>query len=96
MSATEKALQAKLKLAETKQKNNVVLDLLFDKLNVKNDAALAKAMKVMPPVVSKLRHGHLPFGDTYIIMAHELTGWSIREIKDWLGKPSLASLKSAL
>ena len=81
------------KIAIRKALNNDVLDRLIDKLELKNDAALSKAMKISPPVVSKFRHGHLPFGAVYIIMAHELTGWSIREIKDWLGLKSLNSLK---
>lgn len=73
--------------------NVALLDKLTDKLKLKNDAALARVMKVSPPVISKLRNGFLPFGPTYIIMAHELTGWTIREIKEWLGLSSLASLR---
>jgi len=75
--------------------NGNFLDLLIEWLKLKNDAALAKIMEVSPPVISKLRHGSLPFGDTYVIKAHELTGKSIREIKLLLGKKSLKSLVSA-
>ena len=73
--------------------NGVVLDKIIETLHLKNDAALSRAMRVSPPVISKLRSGSLKFGDTYIVMAHELTGWTIREIKGWLGKTSLPSYR---
>lgn len=71
--------------------NNVVLDKLIEKLRLKNDAALARALEVAPPVISKLRHGRFPFGAGYIIRAHELTNeeWSIAQIKEWLGMKAL-------
>lgn len=69
--------------------NNVVLDRMKEKLGLKNDAALSRAMEVAPPVISKMRYGHLPFGSNYIIRAHELTDWPIREIKEMLGQKSL-------
>ena len=69
--------------------NNVFLDKLVEKLGLKNDAAAARALEVAPPVISKMRYGHLPFGPGYVIRAHELTGWTIREIKAMLGQASL-------
>lgn len=70
---------------ETNQEKVVkFLDLMIQCLNLKNDAALCRAMECAAPVVSKLRHGILPFGATYIIRAHELTGWSIADIKAML------------
>lgn len=58
-----------------------MLDSMIVALELKNDAALARTMDVAPPIVSKLRAGVLPFGPVYIIRCHELTGWSIAEIK---------------
>lgn len=69
--------------------NNVILDKMLGELKLKNDAALARAMEVAPPVISKMRYGRLPFGPQYIIRAHELTGWTIREIKELLGQKSM-------
>lgn len=69
--------------------NNVILDKLIYKLQLKNDAALARTMEVAPPVISKLRHARLPFGASYIIRAHELTDWPIAQIKEWLGHKSV-------
>ena len=71
--------------------NNDVLDRLVEKLDLKNDAALARAMEVAPPVISKMRHARLAFGDVCIIKAHELTDWPVREIKHWLGQKCLKS-----
>jgi hypothetical protein len=70
---------------------NDFLDKLMDRLGAKNDAALCRAMNVAPPVISKLRYGRVPFGPSYIIVAHELTGWSIAEIKKALGLKKVAA-----
>lgn len=72
------------------QRNNALLNRLSQQLQVKNDAALSRALDVAPPVVSKVRHGRLDIGDTLLIRIHELTGWTVREIKTALGKDSLA------
>lgn len=64
---------------------NALLDKLTAKLNLKNDAALSRAMRVAPPVISKLRHARIAFGPVYIITAHKLTGWTILEIEAHLG-----------
>jgi hypothetical protein len=37
-----------------------MLDQVLDRLNLKNDAALAQALDVAPPTVSKLRNKALP------------------------------------
>ena len=34
---------------------------------LKNDAALAHKLEVAPPVISKVRNGHLPIGDSLLI-----------------------------
>lgn len=64
---------------------NKFLDKMIDKLELKNDAALSRAMHVSPPVLSKLRHDRLPFGATMIIKAHKLTGWTVTEIEKSVG-----------
>ena len=35
---------------------NRLLDTLIRHLNLKNDAALSRALEVAPPVISKIRH----------------------------------------
>jgi plasmid maintenance system antidote protein VapI len=41
---------------------NKLIDFLLEKQNLKNDAALARALDVAPPVISKIRHHRLPVG----------------------------------
>lgn len=65
------------------------LNVLLAKLQLKNDAALSRAMDVAPPVISKFRHGKLPFSAPYVIKAHELTGMSVADIKVMLGQKTV-------
>ena len=64
---------------------NNLLDALIEKLNLKNDAALSRALEVAPPVISKIRHRRLPVGASLLIRMHETTGMSIRELRDLMG-----------
>ncbi len=57
------------------------LDTLIDKLKLKNDAALARAFEVAPPVISKIRHGKLLFGDSMILKAHEKYAFAVADIR---------------
>ncbi|MES2077022.1 MAG: hypothetical protein V4462_15530, partial [Pseudomonadota bacterium] len=45
---------------------NRVLDAIIEKLQLKNDAALSRALEVAPPVISKIRHNTLPIGATIL------------------------------
>lgn len=64
---------------------NKLLNALIDRLNLKNDAALSRALNVAPPVISKIRHARLPVGASMLIRMHEETGLSIRELRDLMG-----------
>lgn len=61
-----------------------LLDHILSTQGLKNDAALSRWFGVPPPVISKLRSGRLPFGAFYILRLHELTNWSIKDIKSRL------------
>lgn len=63
---------------------NYLLDELIAKLELKNDAALARMLEVAPPVISKIRHHTLPIGATILIRMHEVSDFSIRELKEML------------
>lgn len=65
---------------------NKFLDLIMSHLGLKNDAALARALEVTAPVISKMRHGRLAFGATLVIRTHELTEWPVKEILAQLPK----------
>ncbi len=60
---------------------NRVLDAIMEKLHLKNDAALSRALEVAPPVISKIRHRTLPIGATFLLRMHEVSNFSIRELR---------------
>ncbi|MFC3110166.1 hypothetical protein ACFQAT_25735 [Undibacterium arcticum] len=64
---------------------NQILDNMMKQLNLKNAAALSRALEVAPPLISKLRHGALKMGASMLIRIHEETDVSIAELKITLG-----------
>jgi hypothetical protein len=60
---------------------NRVLDAIISKLRLKNDAALSRVLEVAPPVISKIRHNTLPIGATLLLRMHEVSDYSIRELR---------------
>jgi len=64
---------------------NRLLDGLLDIMHLKNDAALARALEVAPPVISKLRHLKLPVGASMLIRMHEVSELSIRDLRYLMG-----------
>lgn len=52
---------------------NHLLDALLQKLNLKNDAALSRALEVSRPMISKIRHRKLPVGAFLLIRMHEVS-----------------------
>ena len=70
--------------AATTEKVNQLLDDVLEKQSLKNDAALSRIIAEKPPVISKLRHGHLPFGSRMILKFHETFGMPVSEIRERL------------
>ncbi|WP_020655148.1 hypothetical protein [Massilia niastensis] len=66
---------------------NRVLDAIIAKLRLKNDAALSRVLEVAPPVISKIRHSALPIGATILLRMHEVSDYSIRELRALMVKP---------
>src|SRR4051795_8890949 len=64
---------------------NHLLDILIEKLHLKNDAALSRALEVAPPVISKIRHRRLPVGASLLIRMHEVSDLSIRDLRILMG-----------
>jgi hypothetical protein len=62
-----------------------LLDSLIERLNLKNDAALSRALEVAPPVISKIRHRRLPVGASMLIRMHEVSNMDIRELRELMG-----------
>ena len=63
---------------------NRVLDAIMEKLQLKTDVALSRALEVAPPVISKIRHNTLPIGATILIRMHEISEFSIRELQEMM------------
>jgi hypothetical protein len=63
-------------------KPNRLLDTLIAILDLKNDAALSRALGVHRPMISKIRCQHAAVGPTLLIRMHELSGLSIRDLKN--------------
>ena len=64
---------------------NRLLDSLIEIMHLKNDAALARALEVAPPVISKIRHMKLPVGASLLIRMHEVSELSIRDLRYLMG-----------
>ena len=64
---------------------NHLLDTLIHHLQLKNDAALSRALDVAPPVISKIRHHRLLVGASILIRMHEVSGLTIRDLRYLMG-----------
>lgn len=64
---------------------NRLLDTLIEHLRLKNDAALSRALEVAPPVISKIRHFRMPVGASLLIRMHEVTDFTIRDLRYLMG-----------
>ena len=64
---------------------NRLLDALILKLALKNDAALARALDIAPPLLSKIRHRRLPVGASLLIRMYEASDLSIKELRAIMG-----------
>ncbi len=64
---------------------NNLLETLIEKLNLKNDAALSRALEVAPPLISKIRHRRLPVGASLLIRMHEVSDLSIKDLRHLMG-----------
>jgi hypothetical protein len=58
-----------------------LIDLLIKDYSLINDAGVARALKVAPPVISKIRNHKLPVGATMILAIHEKFGKPINDIR---------------
>jgi hypothetical protein len=64
---------------------NPLLDTVTERLNVKNDAALSRALAIAPPIISKIRHRKMVVGAALLIRIHEVTNMSIKELRMLMG-----------
>lgn len=60
---------------------HALIDAVLTRQKLANDAALAIALAVAPPVLSKVRHGKLAVGPSLILRLHETFGMPVKEIR---------------
>ena len=63
-----------------------LLDFLKKEYKLKNDAALAVALGIKPPTVSKIRSDRQNISAEMKIIIHKKTGMSIADIESFLGE----------
>lgn len=61
-----------------------LLDTLMAQHSLTSDAALARELELLPPVISKIRHNKLPVGATHILLIHEKFGIPVKDIREAL------------
>ena len=64
-----------------------LLNYAVDKMELKNDAALARALNVSPPIISKIRHRVTPVSYGVMLRIGEKTGLSFADMREILGMP---------
>jgi len=62
-----------------------LLDALLDKLRLKNDAALSRALEVPPPVISRIRRRRPHVGAAILLRMHEVSDLSIKDLRVLMG-----------
>lgn len=64
-----------------------LLDLLIDKMQLNNDAALARTLDTSPGAISKIRSATLPVGPSILVRMHEASGLTIAQLREAMGLP---------
>ncbi|MGO4382113.1 helix-turn-helix domain-containing protein [Pseudoduganella sp. RAF53_2] len=62
-----------------------LLDAMKEILRLKNDAALARTLKIKASTVSKIRHGRIGISAETLIRMNEVSGAPISDLKYLLG-----------
>lgn len=65
-----------------------LLNAMHDRMGLKNDAALARLLQLPPAVVSKLRRRQASVTAAILIRMHDITGWSISDLRALMGLKS--------
>jgi hypothetical protein len=64
---------------------NNLIDAVSARLALKNDAAVARALKVETPIIEKVRSSRLPLGGYLLMRLGEVTGMSVGDLQDLMG-----------
>lgn len=70
-----------IEMASATRNANELFDQIMREFDLKSDSALSRALEVSPSAISKIRSGSAAFTDNMLIVVHEATGMSIKELK---------------
>lgn len=62
-----------------------LLDSIKAQLNLKNDAALSRALHVAPPIISKIRKRRSAIGSSFLVRLHEISALPIKDLRALMG-----------
>lgn len=62
-----------------------LLDALLERLQLPNDSALSRKLKVGRSIIDDIRHGRRPIGGSMLMWMSEATGISVPELRLLLG-----------
>lgn len=68
---------------------DALLDGLIERLQLKNDAALSRLLRVQPPIISKVRRRRAPVTAALLLRMHETAGVSTGALRRMLGVSQL-------
>jgi antitoxin HigA-1 len=63
---------------------NRMLDTLIANMRLEDDSALARRLKMAPPIVTMLREGRIAVSPSMLRWMHEASGMSIQELSELL------------
>lgn len=62
-----------------------LLDVIKERYQVKTDSGLAELLNMTSPQISRIRHCGVPLSASAMIKIHEITGFSIAQLKTLCG-----------
>lgn len=64
---------------------SLMLDTVLEKMNLKSDAALCRALNVSPSTISRIRRQKTAVGSVVLLRINEATGINTRELRTLMG-----------
>jgi plasmid maintenance system antidote protein VapI len=67
-----------------------LLDTVLERMNLRNDACLARALALSPPSISKVRRGRVAVSAELVLRIHEVVGLPVAELRALLADGAAA------
>jgi plasmid maintenance system antidote protein VapI len=65
-----------------------LIDYLLNRLELRSDAALSRAIGLPHPIVSRLRHGKCTVSAGILLKLHDTTGLPVEELRTYIVAPN--------